>query len=229
MNKTRRESGNIFFIILIAVVLFSALAFTFSRGIQKGGESISQRRADLAASDILSYAQRVERGVQRIIGERIPEKMISFENDNFFGYANPDCTDDSCRVFKPAGGGVSWQNPPADVNNGEPYTFVKNRVGSDDGTTRQIGTDAIDLVILLPVKPAICDAINKKANGLATWESTGNLNAGALFDGDLSDAVTMQIANGDEDNQPTTGCVCDGADPCTSAVPHYFYSVILAR
>lgn len=224
-----RQSGNIFFIILIAVMLFAALSFTFSRGIQQGGENVSRRQAELIAGDILNYAQRVERGVQRILSNRISENALSFENNFVAGYAHGGCTEDACRVFAPSGGGVAWQDAPTNANNGEPYVFVTNRVGSDDGTTRQIGTAERDLVILLPVKPSICAEINQKANGLETWESSGSPNISVLFTGSFTTALGTRIANGNSTEQPRTGCFCDGSSPCTDVMPHFFYSVILER
>ena len=227
-NK-RGQSGNVFFIILIAVMLFAALSFTFSKGLRQGGESIGRRQAELAASDIMTYAQKVDRGVQLILSRRISENELSFENDSVTGYANADCADDRCKIFNPQGGGVTWQNPPARVNNGEPFLFVTNRVGSVTDGIKQVGTTERDLVIMLPVKPIVCDMINKRTGVAETWESTGSPNVSTPFAGNFTTAPGTRIANGDSPEQPSTGCFCDGTDPCSSTDPHYFYSVILQR
>jgi hypothetical protein len=231
MPRNNRDSGNVFFVILIAVMLFAALTFTFTRGIQQGGNTVSQRKAELIASDLLTYAQRVERGVLKVLGERVGETSLSFENNFISGYANPNCTVDACRVFATRGGGVGWQNPPGETNSsGAPYVFAPNRVGSADGTTRQIGTNARDLVIIVPVQKTICEAINKKVGQLELWESTGNHNDSVFFTGDYSAAAGTNIANGnDPDIQPRTGCFCDSAGACSDTTPYYFYSVIYER
>jgi type II secretory pathway pseudopilin PulG len=230
-RRNRNDTGNVFFVILIAVMLFAALTFTFTRGIQQGGNTVSQRQAELIASDMMTYAQRVERGVQKVLGERISENVLSFENSFVSGYSNPSCTVDSCRVFAPQGGGVAWQSPPANANTvATPYVYVTNRVGSADGTTRQIGTAARDLVILTPVSRTICEAINKKANQLDFWESTGAHNDSTLFTGNYESAAGTVIANGNADEQPRTGCFCDsGGGTCSDTTPYYFYSVIYER
>lgn len=223
------QAGNVFFIILIAVMLFAALAFTFSKGIQQGGQTISQRQAEIASSDILNYAQRVERGVQTILADRVSENDLSFDNHFISGYANTDCVTNACKVFETGGGGVTWQKPPPKANNGEPYAIATNRVGSVDGTTKQVGTTALDLVIILPVKPLVCDTINRQTNGFTTWESSVSLNDSTLFDGDYATPAGARISRGNETAQPTTGCFCIGSSPCETADPHYFYSVIYER
>lgn len=228
MAKTT-QAGNVFFIILIAVMLFAALAFTFSKGIQQGGQTISQRQAEIATSDILNYAQRVERGVQTILADRVSENDLSFDNQFISGYTNTDCVTSSCKVFATGGGGVTWQKPPPKANNGEPYVIAANRVGSVDGTTKQVGTTALDLVIILPVKPLVCDTINRQTNGFATWESSATLNDTTLFDGDYTIPAGARISRGNDMAQPTTGCFCIGSMACETTDPHYFYSVIYER
>lgn len=226
---TRSQSGNVFFIILIGIVMFAALMFTFSRSARQGTESLGSREAELAASDIISYGQRVERGVQRILSKGISESDISFANDIVTGYDNLSCTTEGCLVFSPSGGGVAWANPPDNVNAGEPYFFGTNRVGSFDGTTKQIGTTERDLVIILPVKPEVCTVINNVANKFTTWESGGSPNVTTKFQGNYTTGAGTMIARGNETEQPSTGCFCEGTDPCAASDPHYFYKVLVQR
>lgn len=209
--------------------MFAALMFTFSRGARQGTESLGNREAELAASDIISYAQRVERGVQKILSRRISESDISFYNDVEAGYDNLSCTVDNCLVFHPAGGGLTWVAPPDNANTGQPYFFGPDRVGSVDGTTKQIGTIARDLVMILPVKPEICTVINNMVNKFDTWESGGSPNVTTKFTGDYNAAAGTMIARGNLDDQPVTGCFCEGTDPCAYEDPHYFYQVLIQR
>lgn len=223
------ERGNVFFIIMIGIVMFAALMFTFSRGGRQGTESLGNREAELAASEILSYAQKVQRGVERIKARNISEEDISFENDVDTVYTNPNCTNNTCLVFHPEGGAVRRQNPPAGINNGEPYFFAPNRVGSFDNTTKQIGTDERDLVIILPVQEVVCDSINAMTSKITAWESNGQHNSTVPFIGDYEAYPGTVISNGNSTNQPVTGCFCHGTAPCDSSDELYFYSVILTR
>lgn len=230
MTATSNQSGNVFLMILIGIVLFAALMFTFSRGMRQGTESMGGREAELAASDIVAQSQKIQRGVERILSKGISESDISFVNNVDTNYTNLACSDDKCQVFNPAGGAVLWKNPPADVNSGELYFFGPNRVGTTDGTTKDIGTSARDLVMLLPVKPQVCDAINAMTNKFTTWVSSGSQNTTIRFTGNYTVGGATVISRENEPVQPTTGCFCDGAGAtCLSTDPHFFFSVLYAR
>lgn len=221
------QRGNVFFVILIGIVMFAALMFTFSRGVRQGTESMSGREAELAASDIVTYGQQMQRAVERILGRRISEEDLSFANDVDTNYTNPGCGDNKCLVFHPEGGSVRWNQPPDGATG--IYFIGPNRVGSVDGTTKDIGTSARDLVLLLPVDIGVCDAINAITNKYATWVSAGNHNATIRFIGDYTVGAGT-ISRGNETDQPTTGCFCDGAGAtCDAADPRFFYNVLIAR
>lgn len=228
-NRTS-QSGNVFLMILIGIVLFAALMFTFTRGIRQGTESMGGREAELAASDIVTYSQKVQRGVERILGNNISESDLSFVNTVDTNYNNPACSNEKCQVFNPAGGAVAWKNPPQDANSGQPYFFGANRVGSADGTTKDVGTSARDLVMILPVKAEVCEAINGMTNKQTTWAVTVAANLTTRFTGNYNTPVGTTIARGNELIQPTTGCFCAGAGPgCAAGDLRYFYNVLFVR
>ena len=110
-NRANRhkESGNVFAIVMIGVVLFGALMYTFSRSAKQGDGNLTRKKVEVIASDILAYAQRLERGVARVMTHSCSENFISFETEAVPDYpANADApTDLSCHVFAPAGGGMS--------------------------------------------------------------------------------------------------------------------------
>lgn len=117
----RTERGNIFFIIMLAVVLFAALGFTFSRSLRQGGNSISETQAKMAAQEILAYSQRVDQAVQKLLLRGCSEQQISFENEILLNsgiadinrISNPNApVDKSCHVFDKNGGGVQYQTLP---------------------------------------------------------------------------------------------------------------------
>jgi len=227
MQPNNTERGNAFFMILMAVVLFAALAFTFTKGIQQGGENISSRKAALAASDIMNYAQKVERAVQFVLSKGNSENAISFENDVVVGYTNPNCVAARrCEIFKPAGAGLTWLNPPTVANNGEPYFFGPNQVAP---TTEATDPASRDLVMLLPVKAQICTELNQMTSRVETWDSTATLNSTTQFVGDFTAAAGTGITwTPGEDSRPA-GCFCIGVAPCDSGDDHYFYYVLHSR
>lgn len=224
------ESGNVFFIIMIGIVMFAALMFTFSRGVRQGTESMSGREAELSASDIVAYSQKVQRGIERVISRGISESDISFANATDTAYINAGCLDNKCLIFNPAGGAVAWKDPPSGTNNGDLYFFGPNRVGTVDGITKDIGTSARDLVIMLRVNPNICDSINAITSKLSTWKSSGAVNSTIRFTGDYTVAPATAISRNNDPIQPTAGCFCTGVGTdCLSTDPHYFFNVLLAR
>jgi hypothetical protein len=224
------QRGNVFFIILIGIVLFAALMFTFSRGVRQGTESMSGREAELIASDVVSYGQKVQRGIERMIGRGVSESDISFANPVDTNYVNLNCTNDKCLVFSPEGGAVGWKDAPSGTNAGDLYFFGPNRVGTVDGVTKNIGTTARDLVMILPVEPLICDSINGITSKLATWKTAGPINITNRFTGDYLVSAGTTISYDNDPIQPTTGCFCTGAGAtCTGTDPHYYFTVLLAR
>lgn len=230
-NYNHHESGNVFLIILIGIVLFAALMFTFSRGVQQGTEGMGGREAELAASDIVAYGQQMQRGVERIIGRGISESDISFANDQDTNYTNPACIDNRCLIFHADGGAVKWKSPPSGVNfTSATYFIGPNRVGSADGTTADIGTGARDLVLMLPVNTNVCEAINTITSKLPIWANGSAANATTRFIGDYNAAGGTALSYGNDVNQPTSGCFCQGTLPCDPATEQlYYYNVLLAR
>lgn len=230
--KSSNQSGNVFFIILIGIVMFAALMFTFSRGVRQSTEGMSGREAELAASDIVTYGQKVQRGVDRILARGISEADLSFANDVDLNYVNPDCSgNNACLVFHPEGGAVKWQNPPNNVNYTSASYFIgPNRVSSADGTTKDVGTNARDLVIMLPVDAAVCDAVNAITSKQTVWANGSTANISTEFIGNYDAAAGTGISKANDAIQPTTGCFCHGTLPCDPSTEQlYYYHVLLAR
>lgn len=230
MQNKPAESGNAFFMILMAVMLFAALAFTFSKGIQQGGENISNRKASLAASDIIAYGQKVSRAVEAVIAKGNSESDISFENDTEAGYENAACDPvKKCRIFMADGAGLTWQRAPSDANNNEPYFFGVNQVGLVGET---LGAAQRDLVMMLPVKMNVCTLINQMTTRSVTWLTSGTLNNSTKFTGDYSLPLNSRISwpsTADEPDARPAGCFCTGSAPCDSNDTHYFYYVLHSR
>lgn len=113
MKQGNSQSGNVLFLILIAVVLFGALIFAVtmsSRG--QGGEEVNREHARLAASQLAQHSIDLERAVVKLrVGSGIADHAISFETIALPGYANPDCTNETCKIFAPSGGQASYIRP----------------------------------------------------------------------------------------------------------------------
>src|SRR5690606_22636311 len=101
--QCQRQSGNAFMMVLIGIVLFAALAFTFTRSGRQGISNVSTQEASLIAGDVISYGQAIERGVNRMRMKGVSESDLDFVGANGL-YDNASCNEDKCQVFNAKGG-----------------------------------------------------------------------------------------------------------------------------
>ncbi len=107
-NKTKQDnaqSGNVFVIIFIAVVLFGALGYTFSKSANKGTGNLTKQQAKIAAQNLIEYSNLVEAAIGRVRRNGCAESQISFENSVEGGYSNTGSPANfSCHIFNDNGG-----------------------------------------------------------------------------------------------------------------------------
>lgn len=219
-------SGNVFFLILLGVALFGALTYTFSRGVRQGGENVSGREADIAVSDMLSYGQKLERGVQRVLQKRFSETEVSFDHGTVAG-SNAACAQERCKVFSPEGGAASWTAPPPGVNDGSDWIVnAANTVKGVGCDTADIG--CTDMLLILPmVDDGVCLKVNERLGntnpaGAPPADADASVDLTALFDGSFAYAKALDVTGGHLDGK-TAGCFESGAGN------YYFYYTLLAR
>lgn len=171
MKSSERGSAVIF--ILLAIALFAALAFSFIKSGQQSVGSMSAQKASLAASEVLEYAQRLERTVDKLRRNGCSEKDLSYYiagNTSYADYAHTPTTPDECNILNASGGGMS---PP--TFNEEGYldpavnsTFYTNEaeliyLRIDDVGTTANGEASNDLLFYVRgLTRPICEQINQK-------------------------------------------------------------------
>lgn len=214
------EAGNVFFIVMLGVILLGALMFTMSKGSRQGSSNMTKRQATLTATDILGFAQNVTRGVNKIMGSyKYSEDAISFEDPQTTGYTNANCTEDGCKVFTLSGGATNFVAPNSRANDGSPWIF------SGYNHVSGIGTDpAADLILILDnVNQTVCEQINEQLGITTMPTDTNGIDTTHLYDGSFDN--TKQIGDGSLD-KITTACVQNQQpNPDT----YFFYSVLWAR
>lgn len=220
-----RESGNAFFIVLLGVVLFAALMFTFSRSARQGGENIDGKRAEILATDIVSYAQRIERRVNNLRRRSISENDISFENDFDLNYTNPNCGDDRCKIFK-GSGSISWQEPPTGGNDGSGWVFTGGNYVDGMGAAGN-AADAELLMILPNVLRSVCAQINDYVGVGGIPKNTGNSDDTA-FTGNFSATPELIKEDGGTALEGEASGCFEGAGTPPSGTYH-FYHVLIRR
>lgn len=252
LNNTRRstrprstEAGNAFFIVLIGVVLFTALMFTFSRGAQQGGGNIANRRADLSATEILDYAAKYDRAVNRLLSRNCSESDLNFENSTITNSDNAAApADGRCDVFAPNGGGVSFTPIPPqwlDDEHDDKDGYGLPIFGSDARMLDIGGNDATDQDLILWigfVSADVCTAINKKLGVDPMPTFVDGPYAGLYYTGSFNDTWQAELS------EPGLKAACaretnsdnafaDNANaPSASqsiAGSYHFYHVLIAR
>lgn len=229
-----RSRGSALFMILMAVALFAALAFTFSRGLQQGSESLSDRQAELAASDILGFASKTERTLGKMLQGQRSETEISFEGLTGT-YSNAACAADACKVFAAGGGGITPIYPVLrwldSTQSGQPFYgtwYVTARICVPGiGTSACVGSSGTDLLMVLPyVRQNLCEKINLKlgiAAPIPSPSSFGTIDNGGRFNGSFAPGG-LTLWDDAATSGRSSGCVAD-----TGNNTHHFYQVLIVR
>lgn len=216
--------GNAFFIILLGVVLFAALAFAISSGLNTGTSKMSSAQARNAATDVIGYVQQIDQAVKRIYDHGISENDISFETAVVSGYDHTPSVSTKAQVFNGGDGGhMGWRAPMKGTSAGAVNTWLFTGAVV---LTGQGDDSKSDLLMTLSVTPEICAELNRQLNtGIDTSVSVGSVT-GAKFTGSYADNAGVAV---DPGVRVSAGCVkgliTDGVMTGTNT----FFQVLLAR
>ena len=220
------QSGNVLMIVLIGVVLFAALSFTVSSSMQDDGTvKMTARELKIAAADVISFAQKVERAVNKLRRHNISETDISFEFVNMPGYTNANCSDGNCKVFNIVGGSISWLKPQENINDGSLWLINANNTilgqGCDDPNDL-----CTDLALFLPnLTFDMCVALNYEQGidlNVPPDDADNNFDITSKFTGDFTYNASISDTGGIL-NGVNAGCI-EG-----SSNTYHFYYVLIAR
>lgn len=235
-----RESGNVLFLILIAVALFAALSYAVTQSTRSGGGSTEREQSLLGSASLTQYPTSLRTAVIR---------MILAGNDvrNLFFNAPGDFTvSTSVEVFHPDGGGAVHQQTPSDVMaTASPGSWVHNANFYIDQIGRDTGSAGNDLIAFMPgVNLATCQRINFQMGLPSSGSGCGAYvdeipqfdatNADLLENMDeaytFPNALGEQIVCGTAFYGMSTGCFYD-PNLLVNGITgnNVFYSVILER
>ena len=158
------NKGNALFLILIAVALFAALSYAVTQS-GRGGGSVDRETAALSASQAVQFVSSLEQAVTRMkITSGCADTDFNFDDAALTGYNNTTApSDESCDLFSAAGGGLTYQSPPAGLNDGSEWVFtgMTNVLGvGTDGETDPATHELI--AMLFNVTPEACREINSR-------------------------------------------------------------------
>ncbi len=221
-----KESGNVFFFVFLGVALFATLAYVVARGMRSDTTAtLNKRQVELAAADVLNYAQKLEHGVARLRRKNISESDISFENNADFVNTACDTGADPefprCQIFHPSGGGFSYLSPDDNVTTSEWHftgdTCIINIGTGAAGCDSDTDSSNEELLAVLPnISQTVCTEINDRLGIGATPASAGG-HAAAKFTGTFADDTVL-----DGLDDVNAACFSNGGN-------FHFYRVLIAR
>ena len=248
--KQRNHSGNVLFLILIAVALFAALSYAVTSSSKSGGGGVSKDKAKIVSAEIIQYATSIQQAITRMmLMNGCSDTQISFENAGVAGYVNASAPADSrCHVFHPNGGGISFVNPEEKWQDttlasslggvvGQYYMTAKiclPGVGSGKlPTCWSNGQDDTELLFVLPwVSEELCTALNKGSGieSLPTAQTFLQFDRafGSKFTGSFTTGIKRSAGGHPQMQNKHSYCFFDS----TSSSPgdgYHYYHVLIAR
>jgi len=163
------SSGNILFVILIAVALFATLGYAVTQSSRGGGSDTTKETATINAGVLSQYNASIRASLQRMTTDNKDPLTLEFNTPATLS----SLTSSSVGVFHPDGGAVLYQNAPASVmdqtgvNPSGRWIFSLNFEVVNIGTSVNGSSDGNDLLaVLVGVKKSVCDQLNTK-NGIS--------------------------------------------------------------
>ncbi|MCB1531841.1 MAG: hypothetical protein KDJ35_03125 [Alphaproteobacteria bacterium] len=165
-NQNRvSESGNVLFLILIAVALFAALSYAVTQSTRTGGGSGDNETALISSAQLTQYPATVRTSVVRMIIGGTDIGNLEFNDPSEFSNlgSNP------VGVFHPSGGGATYSSAPGEMmDDGNPGTWVFNAENEIYylGTTNEAApgtplSTTADVIAFLPgITETLCSRIN---------------------------------------------------------------------
>ncbi len=242
INKQTRkqsESGNVLFLILIAVALFAALSYVVTQSTRSGGGSTEREKNILSSAQMTQYPTALRTSIIRMVLGGVGVESIRFNPPGSFGAST------NLEVFHPSGGGAGYQQAPADLSaTGSTqllWSYNANFYVPGIGIDTSGGND---LVAFLPgVSAGVCKQTNEEL-GIVTTNCT--LNSGvpvadsAVVKADVEENMDASYSfpggPGIELQGADSGGTCAAfsrqASGCfynTDGSQYVFYSVLLER
>ncbi len=242
-NNAPRESGNVLFLILIAVALFAALSYAVTSSSRSGSGNTNDETNLINSSTITQYPASIRTAIIRMqVSKNITTAELEFNAPADFancetagGVLGANC------VFHPDGGSATFAPASANVMaSGTQTDWVFNSdnqinlIGRTVGTTNTATAASADVIaFLVGVRKGICQRINEelRITGIPVETNTISVaNTMVNVDGTTPPGIgasgTGQTIGGDIaalDGQ-SFGCFRNGA-----AGPYVYYHVLIEQ
>lgn len=239
LGKTKRisESGNVLFLILIAVALFAALSYAVTQSMRSGSGDASKETNSVNVAQLLQVPTTYRTAVQRmVVSNDMEASLIRAIEPAYFSSETEE--EHKRNIYHPLGGGMPYPVPPKDLMNPdyEPYAWAFNSENEvkNVGITSSSGDaeePSVELMALLPgIKKSACEAINQKLGitGMPESVADASLNASSTVPAYMENGGAGIIGAYPRDEQlagKQEGCFL----LLGTTDEYVFYAVVLAR
>lgn len=233
-NDRQNESGNVLFLILIAVALFAALSYAVTQSTRSGGGGTDGETSLVNSAQLTQYPAGVRTSLVRMVINGIDVSELEFNPPSDFS----DCTGapsshEQC-VFHPDGGGATYvKSPPdlmADGSTGQWY-FNGHFEILNIGTSSAGNASGNDIIAFLPgIASTLCNRINEELgigsaviNNGGDWSTEYTEYMDDTYTIPSSETVIGDGSTPDLSGQPF-GCFQNNADS-----EYVYYHVLIER
>jgi hypothetical protein len=238
------ESGNVLFLILIAVALFAALSYAVTSSTNSGGGNANDESTLVNSASITQYPAGIKTAmirmqVSRGVATPAADSDLTDGDDGFLfnkpaDFDDVQTADEYRAVFHPNGGGASYVSAASGVlteGAAGDWLFNMDFEVEDIGTTAA-GIPGNDIIAFLPdVTSSICDRLNEEVGIASTPVLSGaiSITDNLEVDSNIStanpaaNAIGTQLGAADLDGSPY-GCFRNGAGN-----EYVYYHVLIER
>lgn len=184
MRKENSQSGNVLFLILIAVALFAALSFAVTQSTRSGSDTGQREQSLIGAGAVLQYPNTLRTALMRMTIAGTDVEDIVFDAPG-----NTAGISERFLIFDPAGGAATYQQSPADVMSAAvaaDWRFNAEFHVPMIGTDGARGNDVI--AFLVGVSDRVCERINRQMGIPGSQSGQCNTYNGSIPVVDLDNA-----------------------------------------
>lgn len=229
-SNRKNERGNVLFYILIAIALLATLSYAVTQSTRGGSQGVTTERNTLLAGEIISYGDALANTVGQLRLRGCTKEQISFDNNFNSLYVNASApANNSCHVFHPDGGGMTYQNvnDAALTSSGTGIYFDGSMEIENVGTTCASATCSDLVFFVRDVTAAMCVTLNEE---LGITNPSGNPPADNAFDFDpFTGSYTYDLSIGDTAGSANVAARKSGCVQETAGNTYAFYRVLIAR
>lgn len=169
------ESGNVLFLILIAVALFAALSYAVTQSTRSGAGDTASETNLISSAQLTQYPAGIRTSVVRMLINGIAVDDLLFNSPSDFGAGGTNIIPEGSpleqrAVFHPQGGNATYQLAPADVVTQAPtggsigqWFYNAQLQIQNIGITSTTDASGNDVVAFLPyISTGICRRMNEE-------------------------------------------------------------------